>query len=134
MNPALFTPVGPPVRRSAPSRRQFLGAAAGAAGIALGWTPAPARAGPSGAPVPIPGGIQVAGTTFHVFPPGLGGTTPADLEPVTITDFNGFVGLAYIDGTVTETNLTTGRSRQLPFLTADMRFMQGVYRDQTGRV
>ena len=51
-----------------------------------------------------------------------------------VTNFNGFVGLAYISGMVTETNTTTGAKRKLPFLTSDMRFMQGVFRDTEGRV
>jgi hypothetical protein len=116
-----------------PSRRQFLGAAAGAAGLALGWKPGLARAAPVGDPVPIPGGFEVAGTLFHAFGPGFFGS-PADLEPSMITHFNGFVGLAYIDGMCTETNHTTGRVRRLPFLASDMRFMKGVYRDNTGKV
>jgi hypothetical protein len=62
------------------------------------------------------------------------GSSPPDLDPSTITDFNGFVGLAFISGMVTRTNMTTGVSRRLPFLTADMRFMQGVFRDTEGRV
>ena len=82
-------------------------------------------------PTPIPGGFSFQGTLFHVFGPD---PTNPDLEPITITDFNGFIGLAYISGMVTETNLTTGEQRKLPFLDSDMRFMQGVYRDQSGHV
>jgi hypothetical protein len=125
--------VGLPIRRDAQSRRQFLGAAAGAAGLALGWKPGRALAKPGGDPVPIPGGFEIAGTLFHNFAPGFFGE-PLDEEPSTITNFNGFVGLAYIDGMCTETNHTTGVVRRLPFLTADMRFMTGVYRDKTGKV
>jgi hypothetical protein len=61
-------------------------------------------------------------------------STNPDTEPITITNFNGFVGLAYISGMVTETDLSTGAQRRLPFLTADMRFMHGVYRDTNGQV
>jgi hypothetical protein len=87
----------------------------------------------SNEPVPIPGGIQVGGQTFHVFGPGLNGNPP-DPEPSTITDFNGFVDLAYLDGMVTQTDTKTGEVRRLPFLTSDMRFMQGIFRDTEGQV
>jgi hypothetical protein len=80
-------------------------------------------------PVPIPAG----GGMFHVFPPGLNGV-PMDAEPITITDFNGFVGLAYLDGMVTRTNTKTGEVLPLSFLTSDMRFMQGDFRGTDGRV
>jgi len=68
-----------------------------------------------------------------VFGPGLSGNPP-DQEPSTITDFNGFVGLAYLDGMVTQTNMRTGDVQRLPFLTSDMRFMQGIFLDAEGRV
>src|SRR5262245_41552732 len=79
------------------SRRAFARTAAGTAivGATLGsglWK-SEARPTPvSGEPVPIPGGIQPVpgGPTFHVFPPGTPGV-PADLEPISITNFNGFV-------------------------------------------
>jgi hypothetical protein len=57
-----------------------------------------------------------------------------DAEPATITNFNGFVGLAYISGMVTRRNRTTGETEQLPFLGSDMRYMTGVYRGEDGRV
>jgi hypothetical protein len=124
--------------RQAVSRRQFIRTAAGAAGIGavLGagvWRPRLARAGRSPEPVPIPGGFQSGGETFHVFGPGLSGT-PLDAEPSTITDFNGFVGLAFIDGEVTQTDTTTGVERTLPFMTSDMRFIKGVFRGTDGRM
>src|SRR5262245_56195358 len=99
---------GVSIRKATQTRRQFLGAAAGAAGLALAWQPGLARAGPAGDPVPIPGGFEIGGTLFHNFAPGFFGE-PLDEEPSTITNFNGFVGLAYIDGMCTETNHTTGR-------------------------
>ena len=107
------------------SRRHFARTAAGTAvvGATLGsglWK-SEAKPGASSEPVPIPGGFQAGGKTFHVFGPGAG--SPPDLEPSTITDFNGFVGLAYISGMVTETNTKTGKVQRLPFLTAEMRFM-----------
>ena len=59
---------------------------------------------------------------------------PIDAEPSTITDFNGFVGLAYINGTVTRTNTKTHEVRVLPTLFSDMRFMSGVYRGVDNRL
>ncbi len=120
------------------SRRQFARTAAGTAvvGATLGsglWKPGLAKARGSNAPVPIPGGIMLGGQTFHVFGPGLSGNPP-DQEPSTITDFNGFVGLAYLNGIVTRTNRQTGEVDTLPYLFSDMRFMQGVFRDTEGRV
>jgi hypothetical protein len=85
-------------------------------------------------PTPIPGGLYILGfpgPLFHAFAPD---STNPDTEPITITDFNGFVGLAYISGMVTETNLSTGAKRSLPFQFADMRFMHGVYRATNGHV
>jgi hypothetical protein len=69
-------------------------------------------------PVPIPGGGQAGGQIFHVFGPGLN-DNPPDQEPATITDFNGFIGLAYLNGMVTQTNEQTGETQRLPFLTSD---------------
>jgi len=92
-----------------------------------------ARAGPAGDPVPIPGGFEIAGTLFHAFGPGFFGE-PDDEEPATITHFNGFVGVGYIDGMCTETNHKTGVVRRLPFLASDMRFMKGICRDRMGKV
>jgi hypothetical protein len=64
-----------------------------------------------------------------VFAPGSEpGFDPPDAEPSTITDFNGFIGLAYISGTVTRTNTATGVVETFPFLNNDMRFMKGVFR------
>jgi len=122
------------------SRRQFARTAAGIAmvGATLGsglWRPGRAKASGSNEPVPIPGGFQAGSPpeTFHVFGPGLDGNPP-DQEPSTITDFNGFVGLAYLNGMVTQTNTKTGQKQKLPFLSSDMRFMQGVFLDTEGQV
>jgi hypothetical protein len=116
------------------TRRRFVGTAAGTAllGGALGaglLKPSLAAPKTSFGPVPIPAG----GGMFHVFPPGLNGV-PEDAEPSTITNLNGFVGLAYLDGMVTQTNTETGEVLRLPFLTSDMRFMQGDFRGTDGRV
>jgi hypothetical protein len=62
------------------------------------------------------------------------GIDPINAEPATITDFNGFVGLAYLNGTVRQINTTTGEIRTLPFLNTDMRFMKGVFRDTAGQL
>ena len=62
------------------------------------------------------------------------GIDPVDAEPATITDFNGFVGLAYISGTVAQTNPATGEVRRLPFVNNDMRFMKGVFRGTDGQI
>jgi len=120
------------------SRRQFARTAAGTAvvGATLAsglWRSGLAKATGSNEPLPIPGGIILGGQTFHVFGPGLSGNPP-DQEPSTITDFNGFVGLAYLNGMVTRTNMQTGEVDTLPFLFSDMRFMQGVFRDTDGRM
>jgi hypothetical protein len=116
-----------PGHRHSPSRRQFLtaGAGLGAAGFlggqVIGAGPALA-AGPAGDPRPIPGGIQPFGPgteVFHVFPPGAG-------EPSTITDFNGFAGVAHITGT------GAGANSGLSF-DVDNRFMTGEYVAVDGR-
>ena len=65
---------------------------------------------------------------------GPGTIDPADAEPSSITDFNGFVGIAFISGTVTRTNVKTGEVRTLPFLQSDMRFMKGDFRGTDGKV
>jgi hypothetical protein len=81
---------------------------------------------------PHPWRDPVLGGAFHGFGPGL--IDPVDAEPATITDFNGFVGLAYVSGTVTRTNTATGEERTLPFVNSDMRFMKGVFRGTDGRI
>src|SRR5438552_3760989 len=78
------------------SRRRF-GAAASAVGLALGSglaglgvpLTAQAQATAPADPKPITGGIQLApgAPLIHVFPPMPG------LEPSTITDFNGVIGI-----------------------------------------
>lgn len=118
------------------TRRQFLKTAGAAV---LGSTLIPsllqtgtvAASGP-GDPVPIPGGTPVLGGGFHLFGPGI--IDPVDAEPISITDFNGSVGIAFISGMVTRTNTVTHEVRSLPFLSADMRFMKGVFRGQDGKM
>jgi hypothetical protein len=116
-----------PGHRHAPSRRQFLvaGAGLGAVGfvgaqVAGAGTALAARR--AGDPRPIPGGIQPLGPgteVFHTFPPGVG-------EPNTITDFNGFVGVAHIQG------VGAGANAGLSF-DVDNRFITGEYIALDGR-
>lgn len=117
------------------SRRQFARTAAGSAfAAAVGsrlWAPSMVEAA-SFAPVPIPGGTPVLGGAYHVFAPGA--FDPIDAEPITITNLNAFVGLAYLSGNVTRTNTKTGEVVRLPFVNSDMRFMQGVFRGTDGKV
>jgi hypothetical protein len=47
-----------------------------------------------------------------------------DADPASITNFNGVAGLAYLSGTVRRTNTVTNEVPDLPFIDADMRFMQ----------
>jgi hypothetical protein len=129
--------------RSALSRRNFARAVAGTAaiGAAFGseeeeeeeersrknrWT---------FAPIPIPKGSPGIDTGhYHVFGPGpAGGLDPIDAEPATITNFNGFVGLTYLSGTVTQTNTETGDENVYPFVDSDMRFMTGRFRGTDGK-
>src|SRR5713101_811586 len=121
-------------QRSMP-RRQFITRAAGTFGLVLGsgmlgsgfWRPRLVRAGkpPGAAPNPIPGGIQPFGPgteVFHIFLPEPGN------EPSTITDFNGFIGVAH----VTAFGTATPGNRRL-FFDTDMRFMKGPYLGMDGR-
>lgn len=122
--------------RNGISRRQFARNAAGTAviGATLGslWKPGLAEAKTSFAPVPIPGGSPVLGGSYHVFGPEA--IDPIDAEPSTITNLNGFVGLAYISGMVTQTNVKTGEKLRFPFVDSDMRFMKGEFRGTDGRM
>jgi hypothetical protein len=63
--------------------------------------------------------------TFHVNGFGL------DADPITITDFNGFVGVCDVQGTGTAKD-PDGTTETLLFDT-DMRFMQGEYVGRDGR-
>lgn len=121
------------------SRREFVWATFGtlAVGAAFGagvWTPRLALAKQAGTPVPIPKGTPTLGGGFRVFGPASSLNDPPDAEPITINDFNGFIGLAYLSGQVTQTNTTTGEVLTLPFVDSDMRFMKGVYRGTDGQI
>jgi hypothetical protein len=108
------------------SRRRFVRTAAGATALVVGqglWFPAVAGAAPVGGsdPRPIPGLLPIPGLPpLHVKPPAYG------QEVSTITDFNGVVAAAEIQGTGTGTDTKTGAQTQYTF-DADMRFMDGTY-------
>lgn len=129
--------MAPAVPGPNPSRRQFLRAAAGAAGIALGAGTLPARAGgdcPD--PVPIPGGLDFLGngTVYHVYAhgyPGFGGD-PGTEDPCSIWHFNGHFGLAYVRGMGTHTDKLSGVRTHLPW-EVDLRFMKGEYVGADGK-
>jgi len=116
--------------RHALTRRAFIGSMAAAAGAAVGvgLIPAVVRAGnpSSTAPVPTSNTTVIGGKTFHFtsFGPGI--------DPSSINDFNGFVGVADVQGTGTGTN-PDGSTETLLFDT-DMRFMSGVYVGTDGAV
>jgi hypothetical protein len=129
-------------RRASPrmTRRQFAHTAVGTAALggALGagfLNPGLAKSFASFAPVPIPRGSPTLGGFYHVFgPASMGLGDPIDAEPSSITNLNGFVGLAYINGMVTRTNTKTGEKLRLPFLDTDMRFMKGDFRGTDGNI
>ena len=113
------------------SRRAFVGSAAGAASVAMGamlLRPGGAFAAPKSNPSPKPTAntMNLNGTDFHVtfFGPGV--------DPSSIGDFNGFVGVAQVQGTGIGTN-PDGSTESLLYDT-DMRFMSGVYVGQDDRV
>ena len=123
-------------REGALTRRHFLravGGAAGALGAGLLW-PSTALAVASD-PKPIPGGFaNPAGGPFihHNFPGPADGTAPNGTEPSLITDFDGLIGVARVQGTGTGTNTDTGDTFPLLF-DADQRFMKGIYRAVDGQ-
>ena len=143
MNVRSLSAVRPRYLRSASarhwSRREFVRTTGGsiAAGVALGsgiLTPRRVEAAAPDDPLPIPGGSPTLGGAFHVYGPSpTGFLDPIDAEPASITNFNGVVGMAYIDGMVTQTRISNGEQARYPFVASDMRFMQGVYRGADGK-
>jgi hypothetical protein len=110
------------------TRRALVGSAAGATGAIL-LRPAAALAGSprtDRSPKPTTTQTTLNGVTFSLpfFGPGL--------DPSSITDFNGFVGVADVQGTGTATN-PDGSTETLLFDT-DMRFMSGTYVGKDGQV
>ena len=104
------------------SRRAFMGSMAGAAGAALGagLIPGAALAAQPLNSDPVPTPTTTFGFHFGFLGPGL--------DPSSITDFNGFVGAADVQG-----NGLDGNGNTLLFDT-DMRFMSGVYVGVDGQV
>lgn len=114
------------------SRRSFMGVAAGATATALGaglLRPAAALAAPksNAAPKPTTNVVNFNGTPpdFHLtfFGPGM--------DPSSITDFNGFIGVADVQGTGTA---TSPEGTETLLFDTDMRFMSGVYVGQDEKV
>lgn len=118
--------------RHGPSRRAFLGGTAAITGASLGsglLSPAAGSAAPVStqpAPKPTTTTLTINGVTFHVTNFG------PEADPSSITDFNGFVGVADVRGKGTATH-PNGRTETLLFDT-DMRFMKGVYVGVDGKV
>ena len=108
------------------TRRTFVGVGATAAGAAL-LGPATALANPhtDSSPNPTTSKAELNGLTFSLsfFGPGL--------DPSSITDFNGFVGVADVQGTGTAHN-ADGSTETLLYDT-DMRFMTGTYVGKDGQ-
>ena len=87
------------------------------------------------APLPIPGGFTnpTGGPFIHFNFPGPADAAPIfGNEPSTITDFNGDIGVAHVNGTGTGTD-ATGATSTLYF-TVDVRFMRGVYQGVDGNL
>ena len=121
------------------SRRQVMQTATGASVLALGGSldmPRLARATQMdiAMPKPIPGGLDVGGgNIIHVYLPEPG------VEPSTITDFRGFVGINHVQGEGTVTTGGGGGGMSTPTAAgdrlvydADMRFMKGLYIGEDG--
>ena len=137
---SLDASVIPSAARSAPghhathrlvSRRAFMGGAAGLTATALGASmlraPAAwAKSASLAVPKPTTSVFSLGGQDFHLSFFGHG------VDPSSITDFNGFVGVADVQGTGTATN-ADGSQEPLLFDT-DMRFMDGQFVGVDGKV
>jgi len=93
------------------------------------------RSLPSVAPLPIPGGVLVpnpfGGPDVHFHKPGPADSATPDKvggDPSSINDFNGFVGVAHVQGTGTD-----GDGNTLLW-DVDIRFMKGVYQGVDGNL
>jgi hypothetical protein len=113
------------------SRRSFLGGAAGAAGAIAGASllhplTGLAKQPFNATPRPTDTIHTIGGVDFHLtfFGPGL--------DPSSIADFNGFTGVADVQGTGTATN--PDQSTETLLFDTDMRFMKGVYVGLDGAV
>jgi hypothetical protein len=127
-------------RQKAVGRRLFLQSSAGATVLALGAgfgaaLPASAAKGSLDSPTPIPGGTllgQLIGfpnddIIYHFYFPAFG------QEASTVTDFDGTVAAAEIQGSGTGKDTSTGATSTL-YYDADMRFMQGSYIGVDGKL
>ena len=137
---SLDASVIPSAARSAPghhathrlvSRRAFMGGAAGLTATALGASmlraPAAwAKSASLAVPKPTTSVFSLGGQDFHLSFFGHG------VDPSSITDFNGFVGVADVQGNGTATN-ADGSQEPLLFDT-DMRFMDGQFVGVDGKV
>ncbi len=100
------------------------------AGAVLLLPSTPAVAGTAD-PRPIPGGIQIPnGPLIHVWAPGPkpAGLMGLEVEPNTITDFRGFVAMAYHLGRA------KGSDGVVYDMVTDMRAFRGTYVGLDGRV
>jgi hypothetical protein len=115
------------------TRRAFIGSSAGAAvGVVGAGLLGPGTGTAFGAPRsdatpnPTTNQFELNGVTFSLtfFGPGL--------DPSSITDFNGFVGVADVQGTGTA-RYPDG-SHEVLLYDTDMRFMKGTYVAKDGHV
>jgi hypothetical protein len=83
-------------------------------------------------PTPIPGFFNpgLGGPDIHFQKPGPADNTTGRFggEPSTITDFNGFIGVAHVQGTGTDNSGNT------LFWDTDLRFMKGVVQLSDGTI
>ena len=109
------------------TRKALLGSTGALVGAGLLQPVAALGASPrtDSSPNPTASKLELGGQTFSLsfFGPGL--------DPSSITDFNGFVGVADVQGTGTAT-YPDGSTETLLFDT-DMRFMTGTYVAQDGQ-
>ena len=114
------------------SRRRFLHVATGVPGLLLLASKASGAPAAGCDPAPIPEVLVLGGglPDIHIQLPGV--ATPQDTDPSTITDFNGHVGFAIVDGTGVRTDLTTGVKTAMPY-EVDLRFMKGEFVSAEGR-
>ena len=116
------------------SRRRFLWASMGVPAFvaAAGNASRAEAARKCGDPRPIPEVLEPGPglPDLHVQLPGI--ATGADTDPSTITDFNGHLGFAVIDGVGERTDLRTNARRTMPF-EVDLRFMKGEFITIGGR-
>jgi len=113
------------VRRCCPRRK--------AAGHKLSLEALENRTVPSVSPIPIPGSFNpgLGGPDIHFQLPGPADNTNTGRiggEPSTITDFNGFIGVAHVQGTGTDNSGNT------LFWDTDLRFMNGTFMTADGSI